>query len=153
VEIPTAGVHDWLVTLAQGCGAEVVTTVRALECSVVERQEYDSDPEVTEVYIPATDFEESRDEDDGRGDLESAASAARHGDERAPPIDELGRIEKNVYEVVQVQPARSMQRDVLVKNDGGSQLTFVDPVLFAYGVRSGFVTNVKEVQTARRCWG
>jgi hypothetical protein len=120
---------------------------------VVERQEYDSDPEVTEVYIPATDFEESRDEDDGRGDLESAASAARHGDERAPPIDELGRIEKNVYEVVQVQPARSMQRDVLVKNDGGSQLTFVDPVLFAYGVRSGFVTNVKEVQTARRCWG
>jgi hypothetical protein len=40
-------VRDWLVTLAQGCGAELATSVRALECSVVERQEYDSDPELT----------------------------------------------------------------------------------------------------------
>jgi hypothetical protein len=60
---------------------------------------------------------------------------------RAPPLDEVGRIRQNVYEVFQVKPRSSMQRDVPVKNDGGSQLTFVDPALFAYGLKAGFITR------------
>ena len=140
----TKEVDGWLATIAQKWAVSLTASMRRLECSVVERAGYDSDPEVVEIYIPASEFEESRDEHEDGQVLESAASAPRRGYDREPPIEELGRIGQNVYEVVQVQPARSMQRDVLVKNDGGSQLTFVDPVLFAYGVKSGFVTNVRK---------
>jgi hypothetical protein len=110
-----------------------------IECDVSEVHEYDSDPEVEELSIPATEFEESR-------TMDADSSEGKVLRKRALPIERVGRVGQNVYEVFQVQPARSMQRDVLIKNDGGSQLTFCDPVLFAYGVKAGFVTNVRDFQ-------
>jgi hypothetical protein len=45
---------------------------------------------------------------------------------------------------MQVQPRKKiMQRDVLVKNDTGAQMTFIDTDLFEWCVEEGIITNVR----------
>jgi hypothetical protein len=121
-----------LTTVAPG-PSEGIRKLR-FECSTSEvggaDRGYGSDPEVIDVYIPVAEFEEHREMECD----ESAYTLPRRS--RALPLEEVGgRIGQGVYEVFQVKPRRSMQRDILVKNDGGSQLTFVDPALFAYGLK------------------
>ena len=67
------------------------------ECSTSEvggaDRGYDSDPEVIDVYIPVAEFEEHREMECD----ESAYTPPRRS--RAPPLEEVGRIGQNVYEV------------------------------------------------------
>ena len=55
----------------------------------------------------------------------------------------------NVYEVYQVQPRSTMQRDVLIKNDSGAQITFVAPDLYEFGIKEGFIKNQRKFETEK----
>jgi site-specific DNA-cytosine methylase len=40
-----------------------------------------------------------------------------------------------------------MQRDVLIKNDSGAQITFVAPDLYEFGIKEGFIKNQRKFET------
>ena len=65
----------------------------------------------------------------------------------APHLHEQGRVGDNVYEVFQVQPRSRMQQDILIKNDPGAQITFIDPGLFKFGLKEGFIRNQRDFET------
>jgi hypothetical protein len=100
---------------------------------------YDSDPEVVDVHI--MEVEERMLEED-----EVEYVPTRRG-KVAPPLHEQGRVGDNVYEVFQVQPRSRMQQDVLIKNDPGAQVTFIDPDLFKFGLKEGFIKNQRDFET------
>ena len=99
---------------------------------------YDSEPEVVDVEV---EYEEQMMEEDVAERAQSRRGRA------APPLHAQGRVGENVYEVYQVQPRSTMQRDVLVKNDPGAQITFVAPDLFAFGLKEGFIKNQRGFET------
>jgi len=111
---------------------------RAVHYDSDETGYYDSDPEVIDMEI---EYEEHMMEEDV---VECARS--RRG-RAAPPLHAQGRVGENVYEVYQVQPRSTMQRDVLVKNDPGAQITFVAPDLFEFGLKEGFIKNQRGFET------
>ena len=102
---------------------------------VEQESGHDSDAEVEDVFIP--DLEEQIEEDE----VETRPIPCRR---RQPRMDDVGRVGHNVYEVMQVQPRKKiMQRDVLVKNDTGAQMTFINTDLFEWCLEEGIITNVR----------
>ena len=99
---------------------------------------YDSDPEVVDMEV---DYEERLMEED------VAERPQSRGRKAAPPLHAQGRVGDNVYEVYQVQPRSTMQRDVLIKNDSGAQITFVAPDLYEFGIKEGFIRNQRRFET------
>ena len=109
----------------------------------VERCCNDDDPEVIDMEM---EYKDNNMEED------VVERPRNRGRKAAPPLHAQGRVGGNVYEVYQVQPRSTMQRDVLIKNDSGAQITFVAPDLYEFGIKEGFIRNERESLRRRRCW-
>ena len=111
---------------------------RAVHYDIDATGHYDSDPEVVDIDV---DYEKRMMEED------VVERPHTRGRKAAPPLHAQGRVGDNVYEVYQVQPRSTMQRDVLIKNDSGAQITFVAPYLYEFGIKEGFIKNQRRFET------
>jgi hypothetical protein len=62
-------------------------------------------------------------------------------------------IGESIYEVFQVREDAERITEILIKNDGGAQVTLVDCVLYDHGIRQGFVTNDRKLYRPLRIKG
>jgi hypothetical protein len=105
----------------------------------VKRCYSEDDPEVIDIE---TGYKDNNIEED------VVERPRNRGRKAVPPLHAQGRVGGNVYEVYQVQPRSTMQRDVLIKNDSGAQITFVAPDLYEFGIKEGFIKNEREFESA-----
>jgi hypothetical protein len=54
-------------------------------------------------------------------------------------------IGESIYEIFQVREDAKRITEILIKNDGGAQVTLADCVLYDHGIRQGFVTNDRKL--------
>ena len=120
---------------AAACKAERIMVATAER---VQRCHSESEPEVVDIEAGYKD--NSMEED-------VVERPRNRGRKAAPPLHAQGRVGGNVYEVYQVQPRSTMQRDVLIKNDSGAQITFISPDLYKFGIKEGFIKNEREFET------
>jgi hypothetical protein len=107
----------------------------------VKRGYSEDEPEVIDIE---TGYEDNSMEED------VVERPRNRGRKAAPPLHAQGRVGGNVYEVYQVQPRSTMQRDVLIKNDSGAQITSIAPDLYGFGIKEGFIKNEREFETEER---
>ena len=62
-------------------------------------------------------------------------------------------IGESIYEVFQVREDATRITEVLIKNDGGAQVTLVDCVLYDHGMKQGFITNDRKLYRPLRIKG
>jgi hypothetical protein len=104
----------------------------------VKRCYSEDDPEVIDIE---TGYKDNNIEED------VVERPRNRGRKAVPPLHAQGRVGGSVYEVYQVQPRSTMQRDVLIKNDSGAQITFIAPDLYEFGIKEGFIKNEREFET------
>ena len=129
----------------------------------------DTEPDCDGVSAEDEEYSTTDEEDEVAECAPARAARARTSDKhnnrtrlrqrtRATETDGAeAHIGESIYELFQVREDAKRITEILIKNDGGAQVTLVDCVLYDHGIRQGFVTPTTASSTApcasRECSG